>query len=262
MREEKEVRFPHRRISGLTPRAAERTECGGAAVHGMHRTLIIEDDPHIADVVEFLLREQRHQVDRATEGRLGWQLFQKRTYHLVILDLGLPGIPGLELFERMRAQKPDQPVIMLTAKGEEPDRVKGLTMGADDYIAKPFSNAELVARAANVLRRCPPPVTRFQHGPLVLYPDREEVTVEGQPLILPAHEYRLLHTLMQQPGRLYNRDQLLDRMYAPGADISDRAVDQAVARLRRKLRKRLDGVDPIEAVYGGGYRFSPEEGRA
>lgn len=225
----------------------------------MFNTLIIEDDPHIADVVDFLLREQQHRVDRAVDGREGWRIFQRQTYHLVILDLGLPGIPGLELFRSMRELKPDQPVIMLTARGEEPDRVKGLNLGADDYITKPFSNPELVARVHNLLRRCPPPVRLISYESLILYPDREEVTVNGIPLPLPAHEFRLLRTLMRHPGRMYSRDRLIERMYAPGADISDRAVDQAVARLRRKLRGVLKNGDPIEAVYGRGYRLLPEK---
>ncbi|MDA3875175.1 MAG: response regulator transcription factor [Kiritimatiellae bacterium] len=228
----------------------------------MLNTLIIEDDPHIADVVDFLLREQQHRVDRATDGRQGWQLFQRQSYHLVILDLGLPGIPGLELFKNMRERKPDQPIIMLTARGHEPDRVKGLNLGADDYITKPFSNPELVARVHNLLRRCPPPVHTLSHESLILYPDREEVTADGRPFPLPAHEFRLLQTLMKQPGRLYSRDQLIQHMYAPGSDISDRAVDQAVARLRRKLRSVLMGGDPIEAVYGRGYRLLTEEERS
>lgn len=222
----------------------------------MSRILIIEDDPHISDVVAFLMEEEGHRVDRATDGRLGWEMYQKGRYTLVILDLGLPGIHGLDLFIKIRSFQPEQGLIMLTALGEEPERVRGLDLGADDYIAKPFSNAELKARVRNLLRRCSPLPEKMRWGPLVLLPESAELHVEGEPMTLPLHEFRLLQCLMQQPGRIYSREQLMDAMYAPDAAITDRAVDQSVTRLRRKLRKFLNNRNPIETEYGLGYRMA------
>lgn len=224
------------------------------------RTLIIEDDPHILDVVEFLLVEEDHQVDRATDGILGWKLYRKQRYGLVVLDLGLPGIPGLQLFERIRDHSPEQAVIMLTAMGEEEHRVRGLRMGADDYIPKPFSNDELVMRIRNLLRRCPPPPEQFQFGGLRFYPGENRLTLHDRETPLPLHEMRLLETLFRQPERTFSRDQLLDAMYGCQNEFNDRTVDQAVTRLRRKLRSASSSGDLIESVYGLGYRLGKEEG--
>ena len=222
----------------------------------MPRILMIEDDPHISDVVAFLMEEEGHRVDRATDGRLGWEMYQKGRYALVILDLGLPGIPGWELFAKIRALQADQGLIMLTAQGEEPERVRGLNLGADDYIAKPFSNAELKARVRNLLRRCSPLPEIMRCGPLVLLPESGELNVYGQAVALPMHEFRLLQCLMQRPGRIYSREQLLEAMYGPDTEITDRAVDQSVTRLRRKLRHFLQNRNPIETEYGLGYRMA------
>ncbi|WFB37440.1 response regulator transcription factor [Kiritimatiellota bacterium B12222] len=221
----------------------------------MPHLLIIEDDPHIADVVEFLMEEQGHRVDRATDGRLGWALYQKGAYALVILDLGLPGMSGWEIFERIRGLQPEQPLIMLTAQGEEPERVKGLTLGADDYITKPFSNPELVARVRNLLRRVKPLPEILVHGQIKLMPERGEVVIAGMNVVLPAHEFRLLQGLMSQPGRVYNRDQLMVLMYGDTCEVNDRAVDQSVKRLRKKICGCQPDFKGIETVYGLGYRL-------
>lgn len=220
------------------------------------RSLLVEDDPHVADVVEFLLRELDHQVDRAADGTRGWEIFRGGRYGLVVLDLGLPGLPGLEVFRRVRERRPEQAVVLLTARAEEEDRVRGLNLGADDYITKPFSNAEFQARVRNLLRRCPPDPVRLRAGGLELEPDTGRVWAGGKMLDLPAHEFRLLEALMRHPGQTFSRDRLLDRMYGANAAPADRAVDQAAARLRRKLRGRLGGDGAVESVYGLGYRLS------
>lgn len=222
----------------------------------MSRLLMVEDDPHISDVVEFLMQEEGHQLDRATDGRQGWALYQKNRYALVLLDLGLPGIGGWELFERIRGRQPEQPLVMLTAQGEEPERVKGLTLGADDYIAKPFSNPELVARVRNLLRRTRPLPEQLICGPLRLFPESGELTVRGRELILPPHEFALLRVLMTHSSRVFSRETLLDHMYDGIAECNDRTVDQAVKRLRKKLKPLLDGENAIETHYGLGYRIS------
>lgn len=222
----------------------------------MSRLLMIEDDPHISDVVVFLMEEEGHRVDRATDGQQGWEMYQQRPYALVILDLGLPGMHGWDLLVRIRNFQPAQGLMILTAQGEEPERVKGLNLGADDYMAKPFSNPELKARVRNLLRRCAPLPEKMRVGPFELIPESGEFRVQGVPLPLPAHECRLLQRLMRQPGRIYSREQLMDAMYAREAEIGDRAVDQSVTRLRRKLRHLLGNRDPIETEYGLGYRLA------
>ncbi|MDF3128433.1 response regulator transcription factor [Kiritimatiellaeota bacterium B1221] len=221
----------------------------------MPRILLIEDDPHIADVVVFLLEEQGHRVDRATDGRIGWGLYQKGNYALVILDLGLPGMHGWELLPKIRDLQPAQALILLTALGEEPERVKGLTLGADDYITKPFSNPELVARVRNLLRRVPPLPELRVYGPIRLWPEKGEVTVNGVSLTLPLHEFRLLECLMSQVRQIFSRELLLLHMYGDELDVTDRAVDQAVKRLRKKIQRLVPDFDGIETVYGQGYRL-------
>lgn len=220
------------------------------------KTLLVEDDPQVADVVEFLLRELSHRVDWAEDGTKGWSLYRGGRYGLVVLDLGLPGLPGMEVFRRIREQAPSQLVVILTARGEEEDRVRGLNSGADDYVAKPFSNPEFQARVRNLLRRCPPPPERLRAGGLCVEPFTGRVWVGGLEVELPAHEFRLLETLLRHPRQTFTRDRLLDHMYGVHATPADRAVDQAVARLRRKLRSGLDGDGAVESVYGTGYRLS------
>jgi two-component system response regulator BaeR len=221
------------------------------------RVLLVEDDPHIADVVAFLLAEAGHSPRRAADGSEGWRVYQEWSPDLVILDLGLPGIPGLDLFRCIRGLRADQPVIMLTARGETAARVKGLELGADDYIAKPFDNAELAARVRNLLQRCPPRSRTLQRGPLRLEPESFRLEVNGVPLTLPRNECRMLAVLMSQPERVFSREQLLLKMYPDPGEVADRAVDQAAARLRRRLQPRLAGINPIVAEYGIGYKLGP-----
>ena len=223
----------------------------------MSLILMVEDDPHIMDVVEFLMEEEGHRLDRATDGTLGWKLYQKNRYALVILDLGLPGIHGLDLFGKIRGLQPEQPLIMLTAQGEEPDRVRGLTLGADDYISKPFSNPEFVARVRNLLRRSRSLPEVLVHGVITLFPETGEVKIKGTPLMLPAHEFHLLQCLMMQPGQVCTRGQLMEAMYSGRLDICDRAVDQSVKRLRGKISRLHSKFQGIETVYGLGYRLTP-----
>jgi DNA-binding response OmpR family regulator len=223
----------------------------------MCRTLVVEDDPHIADVVEFLLKEEQHHVVRASDGTEGWKRFCRQAFDMVILDLGLPGIPGLDLFQRMREREAEQPILMLTARGEEEERVKGLTLGADDYITKPFSNPELVARIRNVLRRCPPRKSILHCGPFRLDVDHHGLELSGQPVALPIHEFRLLEALLKRTRQTFTREQLMVHMYGPETECNDRTVDQAVTRLRRKISSLLPGENPIRTVYGIGYRFDP-----
>lgn len=219
--------------------------------------LLVEDEPHIADVAEFLFREQGWRCLRAEDGTRGWRLFQEQQPDLVLLDLGLPGLEGLEVLRRIREAAPERAVVLLTARGDVDDRVIGMEAGADDYIAKPFDNRELVARVKAVLRRAPPsPVRPLRHGDLELRTDRFELRVGAQALPLPRHECRLLEALMRHPERIFTRDELLSRMYGEEAELGDRAVDAAVTRLRKKVQRIQPDLNPVESLYGLGYRLA------
>ncbi len=220
--------------------------------------LIIEDDPDIAELVEYNLEREGFRVDAAESGEAGLGMALSRQPSLVLLDLMLPGMPGFEVCRQLkrRDETREVPVIILTAKGEEADVVAGLEIGADDYITKPFSVRELIARVHAVLRRArgeeDPELDRIVRGPLTMDPARHEVRVYGEPVDLTLAEYRLLHALASKPGRVYARDRLVNRITTGDYHISERNVDVHVAALRRKLGEagRL-----VRTVRGVGYKF-------
>lgn len=226
----------------------------------MASILIVEDETHIADVVEFLLRDKGWETRRAEDGETGLRVFREQNPDLVLLDLQLPGIGGLELFRMIRGARPGQAVIMLTSRGEEDDRVQGLELGADDYIPKPFNNRELVARVGAVLRRLAPNASPepecLARGPLRLWPGEFRFEVAGKRMDLPRHEFLLMEALLRRPLRVYPRDTLIGIMYPDDAEVFDNAVDTAVYRLRRKLREVSPDLAVVETVYGLGYRLS------
>ncbi len=223
--------------------------------------LIVEDEAHIADVVEYALAAHGFACRRAADGRGGWTLFHQSPPILVLLDLNLPGIPGLDLFADMRRAQPDVPVIMLTARTDEVDRVTGLELGADDYVTKPFSPRELVARVRAVLRRdargTSPATRTLRAGPLALDPAGLRATIDGHPLALSRQEFTLLEALMRHPARLFSRDALIDLIHAGQACVTDRSIDALVKRIRKHADALQPGFDPIETVYGMGYKFNP-----
>ena len=179
---------------------------------------------------------------------------------LVVLDLMLPEIDGWEVCRRLR-QKSDVPILMLTARGDEIDKVSGLTLGADDYVVKPFSPRELVARVKAILRRgrseSADNAAVFQHGFVTFDLAKRQVTVEGRPVPLTPHEYALLKALMSYPGKTFTRDELLDKIYPTGeAVVIDRVVDVHVGKLRYKIEKDPSNPQYILTVRGIGYRFA------
>lgn len=221
--------------------------------------LLVEDEPHIADVAEFLFHEQGWRCIRAGDGTLGWRLFQERDPDLVLLDLGLPGLNGLELLRRIRDVSPGRAVVILTARGDVEDRIQGMEAGADDYLPKPFDNRELVARVRAVLRRCPPAEgAGLARGPLRMEAEGFRATLLGHPLPLPRHEFLLLEALLRHPEQTFTRERLMGRMYGDEAEVSDRAVDAAVNRLRKKVQQICPEVNPVESIYGLGYRLTRE----
>jgi DNA-binding response OmpR family regulator len=222
--------------------------------------LVIEDDPNTANLVVLYLEKEGFGALQANDGEKGLALAKKHRPDLVILDLMLPRMDGWEVCRRLRKIS-DVPVIMLTARGEEIDRVSGLTLGADDYVVKPFSPRELVARVKAVLRRTAPPAAPsakvLVHAEVELDIDKRRVSVNGRPIAVTPHEYALLEALMGSPGRTFTRDELLDRLYPRGeAVVIERVVDVHVGKLRQKIEPDPNQPCHILTVRGVGYRFA------
>jgi DNA-binding response OmpR family regulator len=222
--------------------------------------LLVDDEPHIADVVEYKLQEHGFHVQTARDGLQGREMFRQRQPDLVILDLNLPGIGGLDLFREMKSRAPGLPVIMLTCRGDEADRVLGLEMGADDYVTKPFSPRELVARVKTVLRRTDPhrPAAEPAHvklGPLLLDTAAHAVHYFGRMLTLTRQEYGLLHALITHPARVFERDELVRIIYHDAHPVTDRSIDACIKRIRKKMAEIHPGTQPIRTVYGMGYKI-------
>lgn len=225
---------------------------------GQETILIIEDDSDILELVQYNLKREGYKVVTAAQGDQGLALAQKLNPTLLVLDLMLPGIDGLTILRRLRAdpQTADIPIVMLSAKGEESDIIVGLELGADDYVAKPFSPGELLARVRAVLRRQRGPVStepglRRQVGPITLDTDRHEAWHHGAALTLTLAEFRLLEVLTSKPGRVFTREQLLSRISGGDVHVIDRNVDVHVRAIRKKLG---DDAEFIMTVRGVGYK--------
>jgi two-component system phosphate regulon response regulator PhoB len=228
------------------------------------RILVVEDEPDIAALVAYQLAQAGHQVRTSASGREAIRALETDPPDLVILDLMLPEMSGLDVLRTLRGRKEtkDLPVIVLTARREESDRVRGLELGADDYVAKPFSPRELVLRAEAVLRRASGGARagggrRLRGGPITLDVEAHRVTVDGREVALTPTEYRLLLCLMERRGRTQSRDALLEAVWETAAEIETRTVDMHIRRLRSKLGG--PAADLIETVRGFGYRFRRED---
>jgi two-component system phosphate regulon response regulator PhoB len=226
------------------------------------KVVVIEDEADILEVVRYNLAREGFRVVTSLDGEEGLALVRREAPDLVLLDLMLPGLEGIEVCRRLQADPITSgiPVIMVTAKGEESDVVLGLAVGADDYVSKPFSPKELVARVKAVLRRGPlkaeqGPGERIVRKGLTIDASRHQVSVDGQPVTMTATELRLLHFLASHPGRVFSRDQLLSRVIGDHAVVIDRNIDVHVGAIRRKLGP-YRGL--IETVRGVGYRFQDE----
>jgi two-component system catabolic regulation response regulator CreB len=219
--------------------------------------LVVEDEPAIADTVVYALATDGFAPHWAASGEAALQAAGGKTFALAIVDIGLPDINGLELFRRLQAAQPALPVIFLTARSGEIDRVVGLELGADDYVAKPFSPRELVARVRTVLRRVNRPAagaaTPATGASFVVDDERKQIRYRGVVLDLSRIEYRLLKVLVERPGRVYSRDELMQRAWDDPAASFDRTVDAHVKTLRAKLRAIATDEDPIVTHRGMGY---------
>jgi len=226
----------------------------------MPRILVIEDDRDIAELVRYNLEKEGFQVTCSADGVAGLAQVRKLPPDLLILDLMLPKLPGLEICKEIRRDSAlgRLPILMLTARGEEPDRVVGLELGADDYVSKPFSPRELVARVKALLRRAAPaaPEPRpIEVGDLRIDPTSFEVTRSGMPIVLSAMEFRLLHFIAARPNRVFTRDQLLDAVWGDERFVTPRSVDVYIRRLREKIEADPDAPTFLKTVRGAGYLF-------
>lgn len=225
----------------------------------MTNVLIVEDEPIVRDVVVRYLTQAGFDVSVASDGPEAQQAFEERAPHMVILDVMLPGIDGLDICRWIRSRS-DVPIIMLTARGDEADRVVGLELGADDYVTKPFSPRELVARVRAVLRRGVSPGPkghRLAFGGLEIEPATREASKDGAELRLTAREFDLLLFLASNPRQVFSRDQIMDRVWGYALATDTGTVTVHIRRLREKIESDPSHPVHLQTVWGVGYRFAP-----
>ena len=227
------------------------------------RITVVEDEEDIREILEYNLRREGFVVETANDGASGLEQIRRSKPELVLLDLMLPDIDGLEICRQLKRDEEtrDIAIIMVSAKGEESDIVVGLELGADDYVPKPFSNKELVARVRSVLRRAQGGEEKdakgaVVHGRLKIDPTRHKAWIDSDELDLTATEFRILLLLARNPGRIFSRDQILTEVRGELAAAFDRTVDVHVSTLRRKLGDERDLIETVRAV---GYRFAEED---
>ncbi|MEM7326729.1 MAG: response regulator transcription factor [Actinomycetota bacterium] len=223
----------------------------------MASVLVVDDEPRIADLVRDYLEQAGFSVLRAGDGPDAIETFRRHRPDAIILDLGLPGMDGLDVLRTLRAES-DVPVIILTARSDETDRVVGLELGADDYVVKPFGPKELVARIRAVLRRVDAEGDTDIHRvrDVVVDEPRMRVTVSGVEVELTPTEFQLVATLISQPGRVFTRGQLLDAVHGVSFESYERAIDAHIKNIRRKLEADPRNPGYVLTVHGVGYRFS------
>jgi two-component system phosphate regulon response regulator PhoB len=226
--------------------------------------MIVEDEEALTLLLRYNLETQGYEVETIARGDEADTRLREGTPDLVILDWMLPGLSGIELCRRLRARPETRqlPIIMLTARGEESERVRGLSTGADDYIVKPFSVPELLARVNALLRRASPERVAdvLSFGDIAIDREKKRVSRAGQAIDLGPTEYRLLEFLMERPGRVFSREQLLDGVWGSDIYIDERTVDVHVGRLRKALNRGHDS-DPIRTVRGAGYALDDRFGK-
>ena len=222
------------------------------------KVLVVEDDPRISDVLEYALKADGYEVQTAQRGREATDIARSSSPSLIVLDVGLPDIDGFEVCRIVRTFS-DVPVIFLTSRSDEIDRVVGLEIGGDDYVVKPFSPRELLARIKAIRRRNAGPVAQpsidrseneLRYGPLTIDSDKFRIHCQGREIILTAQEFKLLELLVSHPGRVFTRAQVLNRAWGDGGLVTDRTIDVHVKSLRKKFGK----FEFIETVRGIGYR--------
>jgi phosphate regulon transcriptional regulator PhoB len=231
------------------------------------KILVVDDEKDIVDLVAYNLEQEGFAVIKAYDGKQAWERVNAERPDLLILDLMMPGLPGMEVCRMIRRQESTAslPIIMLTAKSDPIDKILGLEVGADDYIAKPFHVRELIARVRAVLRRSErqpedDPPESFTFKGLHMNSGSCRVTVDGRPVELSSREFKLLQFFIGHPGRVYSRDQLLDRVWGDESFVEPRTVDVHVSRLRGAIESDPSNPRYILTVRGLGYRFADAEG--
>jgi len=228
------------------------------------RILVIEDNDDLAHLLEIHLQDLSYEVELVFDGDKGLLKAGTGDYDLIILDIMLPGTDGLEICRRLRSSSRYTPILMLTSKSSELDRVLGLEMGADDYVTKPFSIRELLARVKAIFRRVDKlkseqqeiEPTLIEAGNLIIDPEKRHVTVDGREAVLTAKEYDLLYYFARNPGKVFKRSQLLDKVWGYGHDGYEHTVNSHINRLRAKIEKNPAQPQYILTVWGVGYKFS------
>lgn len=221
------------------------------------KILVVEDDPRISDVLEYALKTDGYEVQTAQRGREATEIARRSLLSLIVLDVGLPDIDGFEVCRVVRTFS-DVPVIFLTSRSDEIDRVVGLEIGGDDYMVKPFSPRELLARIKAIRRRNQRPESApasgskgpLRYGPITIDPEKFRIHCHGREIVLTAQEFKLLELLVRHPGRVFTREQVLNRAWSEDGLVADRTIDVHVKSLRRKF----GDFDFIETVRGVGYR--------
>jgi two-component system response regulator ChvI len=232
-----------------------------------HRIAIVEDEKNIRDNVAFALEREGYEVDSFGDGAAAWEVFQEQLPDLVILDIIMPRMDGLEVCRRLRAVSDDVPIIFLTSRDEEFDRVLGLELGADDYLCKPFSMRELLARIRVLFRRLAlgavaasgPDEELLQVGSLELDLRRYTARWNEKAIALTVTEFMILHALAKRPGHVKTREQLMNEGYPHDTFVSDRTIDSHIKRIRKKFTAIDDAFDGVETVYGLGYRYTEDD---
>ena len=220
-----------------------------------HCILVVDDDPHIRDVVRFAFEKTGMQISTAQDGKEALRQFDRNVHELVVLDIGMPEMDGLEVCRQIR-KTADTPILFLSARDEEIDRILGLEIGGDDYVTKPFSPRELVARVNAILRRArhaPAPKAMSQGG-LAVDPDARTAAFQGTPVSLTALEFDILRTLLARPGFVFTRELILEAAYAGNIHVADRTIDSHVRNIRAKMAT-VGCEQVIETVHGVGFRL-------
>jgi two-component system, OmpR family, alkaline phosphatase synthesis response regulator PhoP len=227
----------------------------------LKKVLIVEDETDLVKLLKYNLEKEGFKVNYATDGTVALAEARRDPPDLVILDLMLPGLDGLEVCRQLRRNERfvRTPVLILSARSEEADRIVGLELGADDYVTKPFSTREVIARVRALLRRNEPgmpPRLRISRGDIVIDPTAHSVYVAGRSVELSALEFRLLHYLASHPGMVFSRDQLLDSVWGNDRTVTPRSVDVYIRRIREKVEPKPQEPAYVQTIHGVGYRFA------
>jgi two-component system OmpR family response regulator len=219
--------------------------------------LVVDDDPHIRDVVRFAFEKTGMNISIATDGKEALRQFDRNVHDLIVLDVGMPEMDGLEVCRQIR-KTAETPILFLSARDEEIDRILGLEIGGDDYVTKPFSPRELVARVNAILRRTrvtPPAESKaFKHGELAIDADSRTASFANRPVALTALEFSILRTLVARPGFVFTRELILDAAYAGNIHVADRTIDSHIRNIRAKMAA-AGCESAIETVHGGGFKL-------